>query len=236
MGTKNLILHPLSNGIYAMEEGDKEYGVFISRTREILILLPSKTFTKENQQKVQELAASGNMIVRNSKFRDRFALSIINGLPSMEYVDKEDKVYQLCIETVDNKDYICTRDGEIFPGVPEDYPDIPKISNPEGKKYMLTEYTKEYNGHTLYRIRAIKDFSGVRAGELGGYVAGEHNLSQYGNCWIRHNAIVYENAIVQDNARVSDLSVVCGNAHVTGGSSVSNAAHISGYARLSCRY
>lgn len=62
--------------------------------------------------------------------------------------------------------------------------EIPINSNPEGKKYILTNHTCQVEGHTLYRIRALKDFAGVRAGELGGYVEQEHNLSQYGNCWI----------------------------------------------------
>lgn len=101
------------------------------------------------------------------------------------------------------------------------------------EKYILTNHTCQVEGHTLYRIRALKDFAGVRAGELGGYVEQEHNLSQYGNCWICNNAIVYENATVKDNARVSDFAVIRGNAHVTGESSVSESAHISGYVRLS---
>lgn len=58
--------------------------------------------------------------------------------------------------------------------------EIPINSNPEGKKYILTNHTCQVEGHTLYRIRALKDFAGVRAGELGGYVEQEHNLSQYG--------------------------------------------------------
>lgn len=36
----------------------------------------------------------------------------------------------------------------------------------------------------LFRLRAVKDFAGVKAGDLGGLVSGEHNLSQEGTCWI----------------------------------------------------
>lgn len=38
------------------------------------------------------------------------------------------------------------------------------------KKYELIEEYKVINGHKLYRIQAIKDFSDVKEGELGGYI------------------------------------------------------------------
>lgn len=41
------------------------------------------------------------------------------------------------------------------------------------KKYILTEKTKEYNGHTLHRIQAIKDFGDVKKGDLGGWIESE---------------------------------------------------------------
>ena len=184
MKDRKLILEPQFDGIYVREEGDEKYGAYISNDRKIRIE-PSKTFSEENLQKIQDLAYSSNMIITDGKFRNRFALSIINMKPTKEHVDNiKDEVNQLYIETVDGKEYVCTRNGEIFPGKPEDYNDIPIIANPEGKKYILTDYTCQVDGQTLYRIRAVKSFPGVKAGELGGYVAGEHNLSQDGICWI----------------------------------------------------
>lgn len=45
-----------------------------------------------------------------------------------------------------------------------------------------------------YRIRALKDFETllgtVHAGDLGGYIASEDNLSQEGACWVFDDAIV----------------------------------------------
>ena len=73
----------------------------------------------------------------------------------------------------------------------------------ENKKYGLTDETKEWCAHTLHRIRALKDFGSVKAGELGGWVESEHNLSQEGDCWI------YDNAAVCDNATVCDTATVC---------------------------
>lgn len=38
----------------------------------------------------------------------------------------------------------------------------------EQKKYKLTEETMCFDGVTLHRIQALKDFGSVDAGELGG--------------------------------------------------------------------
>ena len=50
------------------------------------------------------------------------------------------------------------------------------------KKYELTNLTREWNGRTLHRIKALKDFNGVKAGDLGGFIEKEDNLSHDGNC------------------------------------------------------
>jgi len=93
-------------------------------------------------------------------------------------------------------------------------------------KYKLSDITKEWEGHTLYRIRAVRDFGFVRAGTLGGWVESEINLSQEGNCWIYNDAIVcdkarvkddayvFQSGIVKDEARVEDWSQVWGHAVV----------------------
>ena len=200
--SKELRFIHAGNGISISEEGDIGFTAHISRTRKISIN-PGKQFTHENLQKIYDMADSGNMRFSNDATLGSLVLLPIRK-PTKEYINTlTDEAYQLSVEQIDGKEYVCTRDGQILSDNPGKYPDIPKISNPEGKKYILTEYTKEYDGHTLYRIRAIKDFSGVRAGELCGYVAGEHNLSQYGNCWIRQGSMVFDFAYVGDNARVA---------------------------------
>lgn len=70
------------------------------------------------------------------------------------------------------------------------------------KKYEFTGETKAFNGATLHRIRALKDFGDVEAGDLGGWVASEDNLSQEGNCWIGDDARVYGNAWVAGDAEI----------------------------------
>lgn len=48
------------------------------------------------------------------------------------------------------------------------------------KKYELTDKTMEINNRTLFRIRALRDFGNVKAGDLGGFVETEDNLSHEG--------------------------------------------------------
>ena len=54
------------------------------------------------------------------------------------------------------------------------------------KKYeilMDEKNTIEWQGRTLHRIRALKNFGDVKKDDLGGYIEDENNLSQKGNCW-----------------------------------------------------
>ena len=85
----------------------------------------------------------------------------------------------------------------------------------ENKKYKLTDETKVYNGKTLYRIEALKDFGFIKKGEVGGFVESWKNLWQEGNCWIYDDAMVLDNARVTGDARVSENAVVCGNSLIT---------------------
>ena len=71
----------------------------------------------------------------------------------------------------------------------------------------------------LHRIRALRDVrEGVRAGDLGGFVESESNLSQEGICWIYDNAIACENARVTEDgtlrrsAKVLDAAIISGDA------------------------
>ena len=84
-----------------------------------------------------------------------------------------------------------------------------------GKKYkLLQDQTIEWCGRTLYRICALQDFGSVHAGDVGGYIECEHNLSQNGNAWVCGDARVYDNAWVYDNALVYGNAWVCGDARV----------------------
>lgn len=82
------------------------------------------------------------------------------------------------------------------------------------KYEMLYEDSIRIGNHTLYHIRALKDFGNVKAGDIGGYIEKEENLSQKGICWIYGSAKVYGSALVCGNAKVYDNALVCGNALV----------------------
>lgn len=69
------------------------------------------------------------------------------------------------------------------------------------KYRLIPEDYKEIGDKILYRIEALKDFNGVKAGSLGGYIESEDNLSHDDNAWISGNARVYSNAWVGGNAR-----------------------------------
>lgn len=66
-------------------------------------------------------------------------------------------------------------------------------------KYRLTDETKEYYGRILHRIEAVETFGSVEAGEKGGWIEKEANLSQEGLSWVSGDAWVYGNSQVCDD-------------------------------------
>ena len=107
------------------------------------------------------------------------------------------------------------------------------------KKFELTSdfITNEY-GFKLFRIRALVDLRSVKAGDLGGYVEKEGNLSHGGTAWIYDDACVYGDACVCDNAKVSakahvrDCAKISGNACVYGDACVYGKAKVFDYAKV----
>ena len=105
------------------------------------------------------------------------------------------------------------------------------------KKFELIKNDSiEIGNHKLYRIRALINFNDVKAGDLGGYVESENNLSQMDDCWIYDNACVYGNACVfydacvYDNARVFGNACVFDDAKVFGNACVYDDAKVFGNA------
>ena len=102
------------------------------------------------------------------------------------------------------------------------------------KKYeLLADDTILSFGFTLFRIKALIGFGNVEVGEEGGYVAGEGNLSHYGNAWVSDNAQVSGNAWVSGDAQVSGNAWVSGDAQASGDAWVSDNAWVSGDAQVS---
>ena len=95
------------------------------------------------------------------------------------------------------------------------------------RKYeLLKDNYINYCGKTLYRIKALRDFSNVKAGDVGGYVQSEDNLSHKGDCWVYDNVKVFNSAKIHDNAKVR------GNAQIYGDAEVFGSARIHGNAKI----
>lgn len=113
-------------------------------------------------------------------------------------------------------------------------------------KYELTNTSKvihfiedgSIKYRVLRRIKALKSFSDVIAGELGGFVETEENLSQEGNCWVYDDAYVADKAAVRDNTRIKDngsvegKAIAMGNCIVRDNCTVTNSAILKGNATL----
>ena len=84
-------------------------------------------------------------------------------------------------------------------------------------KYEFTGETKIELGVKLNRIRAVVAIAALEivAGELGGWIESEKNLSVYGDAWVYDNARVSGNAWVYGNARVYGNAWVYGDARVS---------------------
>lgn len=100
------------------------------------------------------------------------------------------------------------------------------------KKYKLTDETIFIvrNGAeiTLHRIQALRDFGDIKAGDLGGYIESEANLSHEGNCWVFDNAKVFGSAKVGGKAEVYGFSEVYGDAWIFGNAKVYGSAKVFG--------
>lgn len=97
------------------------------------------------------------------------------------------------------------------------------------KKFKLTsEFIVDISGVKLFRVKALIEFGNVKAGDLGGYIEKEKNLSHMGNAWVSGNAQVFGNARVFGNAWVSGDAQVFGNAWVFGDAQVFGDARVSG--------
>ena len=113
-------------------------------------------------------------------------------------------------------------------------------------KYEFTGEVKNIGGKILHRIRAVRDIpeQNVKAGDLGGWLETEENLSRdsaawvTGEAWVMGRAYVTDSALVTDSAHVmgaalvTDSARVMGKAWVMGTACVTGKACVSGNARV----
>lgn len=57
------------------------------------------------------------------------------------------------------------------------------------KYKILNNHILQKDATKLYRIQALKSFSDVKEGDIGGFVQCENNLSQFENCWVYDDAL-----------------------------------------------
>ena len=79
------------------------------------------------------------------------------------------------------------------------------------KKYELYKSeAKAIKGHTLFRIRALRDIPlfGVKTGDFGGFIEYEDNLSHDGNAWVEDGAAVYGNSLIARDTLISGQAIV----------------------------
>lgn len=71
------------------------------------------------------------------------------------------------------------------------------------KKYEFTGEVKNLGAATLHRIRYLTDIpeSGIKAGDLGGWLESENNLSHHNKCAVSGDARVGGNAQVGGDAK-----------------------------------
>lgn len=107
-----------------------------------------------------------------------------------------------------------------------------KTSN---KKYEITDIVHETYPF-LHRVRALRDIGeNVKAGDLGGFVEGEHNLETE----LSDSAWIFDDAIACDHAYVSCGSALYGQARAEDdaylrGAVMCGNAYASGFAQIIC--
>lgn len=98
---------------------------------------------------------------------------------------------------------------------------------PSINKYQLTDETLDFQGHTLHRVVALKNFADVMAGDIGGWIESEDNLMQFGTSWVYDNAKVFEQALIADDAIVADNAIVKGDVGIFGNATVRGEAIVN---------
>jgi carbonic anhydrase/acetyltransferase-like protein (isoleucine patch superfamily) len=102
----------------------------------------------------------------------------------------------------------------------------------KGSNMLKYKLTNNKNAQGFYQIQALRDIPKfyVKAGDRGGFIEQESNLSHNGDAWVFDNAVVYGDARVYGDAKVFDNAVVYGDARVYGDAKVFDNAVVYGEA------
>lgn len=100
------------------------------------------------------------------------------------------------------------------------------------RKYKFTGETMRHFDRTLHRIQALRSFGDVKAGDLGGWLESEANLSHSGMCWIYDEAKAYDQSRVCNDARIYNEAEISGRARVSGKVRISDSVSVHSRARV----
>jgi hypothetical protein len=100
----------------------------------------------------------------------------------------------------------------------------------EAPKYRLLTAASDHRH--LFQLEALRDFGGVKAGEVGGFVENPRNLSHTGTCWVQSGAIVTGDARVSEDAQVGRFASVTGKVNLKGNTIVPEYASLKGPQRV----
>ncbi len=105
--------------------------------------------------------------------------------------------------------------------------------NNDNQKFEITDIAHEKYPF-LHRIRALRDVGAtVKAGDLGGFVEHEGNLSyEDEGSWLYDDAIAANGAFVYEGAVLRDHAVACGEARVCKGAVMSGCARAEDHAHI----
>ena len=92
---------------------------------------------------------------------------------------------------------------------------------------------EEFDGKPMLRIYALRDFGYVKAGNKGGLIESETNLSHSGNCWVNEHAVVMDDATVSGNASIKGHARISGSAAIREDARVINNVIVRGNAIVS---
>lgn len=115
------------------------------------------------------------------------------------------------------------------------------MSEQTQRKYRMTDQSRLIDGVMAYRIQALRDieinFDGhsryVRAGQLGGYISNERNLSHEGLAWVADNACVLQHACVggdallEDQAKARNWATIQGSSRLHGTAMVGDRVNVT---------
>lgn len=96
------------------------------------------------------------------------------------------------------------------------------------KYILIIDGLDIYDVCHLYRVKAVREFSDISIGDIGGYVQGYHNLSHKGNCWVYDDSKLLNNAKLSENAKTYGKSIIAKESSISGNIILTESSWITG--------